>query len=273
MPRSKSVTTIPKMPGTNKKIQPKRGGGRSATGNKKKSGKRGKGFSIQKKLKGKHDGFFPLGVYTSYLVDYRSREILHLDDAVEIITGIPRKEILNTSFYEIFSRLITPDILRLAIPLEKAALQHLSANPTTNVVVNLEYNIRPPKQDKKRILIQVTPAGRDKDGFPKLLHGYITDITHIIPGGPPRMTVLVDNQLTETVQVRPDEIYGDDIIPLTQRELSVLLHKRRGLRTKEIAKALQLKELTVYSVIRDLKKKTGMDILPLIYLLEQKGTL
>ena len=71
----------------------------------------------------------------------------------------------------------------------------------------------------------------------------------------------------------PEEILAGIEIPLTHKELSVLLLKQKGLRTKEIAVNLRMKELSIYSIIRDIKRKAGMDIPPLIHLLEEKGVI
>ncbi|MFZ9388251.1 MAG: helix-turn-helix transcriptional regulator [Chitinophagaceae bacterium] len=183
------------------------------------------------------------------------------------------KKILETPLDELFSQLITPDHLHISGQTELIALQHLSVDPKENVVVNLEYNIRFGGKKIKRLLLQIMAGSLDSNGFPTLLYGYVTDISHIIPDGPPRMTVMNGSRVETIIHSWPEGISAETRFKLTHRELSVLVHKRQGLRTKEIAQHLKLREMTVYSIIRDIKKKTGMDIIPLINLLVQNGTI
>jgi len=190
-----------------------------------------------------------------------------------VIFSMKPEKIREAPFHETLSRHIIPEHLRTGAQMETEALHLFSKHRNKRVVVNVEYNILLSNREKKRLLIQVTAVTRDPNGLPGLLHGYVTDITHIISEGPPRMTVLVGNQVEKSIHRWPDVLISDPRLRLTQREISVLIHKRKGLRTKEIAHALQLREMTVYSIIRDIKKKTGMEIFPLIHLLEQNGSI
>ncbi|MFZ9388252.1 MAG: helix-turn-helix transcriptional regulator [Chitinophagaceae bacterium] len=218
-------------------------------------------------------GFFPIGLNGSYLFSYPTFSMIYVDKIIEEITGISQAELLAKPIYHSFSRIIIPEHVYASARLAETAFKELSSHPKEDVVICTEYNILTPGQESKRLLFQFRAVKRNRTGLPLLTFGHLTDFTHLVSGGPPRATIMVNNRLESVLYARPEEILAGIELPLTQRELSVLLLKQKGYRTKEIASTLRMKELSAYSLIRDIRKKTGMDILPLIRLLQEKGAI
>lgn len=217
------------------------------------------------------EGFFPIGQTGSYLFSYLSFSMLYLERNIEAITGIPEQDLLTKPIYESFSRIIIPEHVYAVARLAETAFGFLCSHANDDVVINSEYNIITPGRANKRLLFQYRAVSRNGSGIPVMTFGHLTDFTHIVAGGPPRTSVLINGQLEGIYAASPEEILAGIEIPLTQKELSVLLLKQKGYRTKEIATMMRMKELSIYSIIRDIKRKTGLDIPPLIRQLQEKG--
>lgn len=219
------------------------------------------------------EAFLPIGTRAPYLFSYTTFLMLYIDDAVEAIAGISKKELMGKPIYDSVSRSIVPEHVYATVRLSEYSFRYLCAHAQDEVVICQEYNIITPSKEKKRLLYQYKVVSRNTSGIPLLAYGHLTDFTHIVASGPPRLSIVVNGHLKEVLHSMPEEILAGIEIPLTHKELSVLLLKQKGLRTKEIAATLRMKELSIYSIIRDIKRKAGMDILPLIHLLEEKGAI
>lgn len=216
---------------------------------------------------------FPVGFSGTYLFSYANSKMVCIDQEIEEILGISSGEILDNPFYDTISRVIIPEHVYAVARLTDEAYQYYSNHPKADVHTGMEFNIITPAQKKKRLLFQFRVFSWSSSGKPALSYGRLTDFTHMVSGGAPRVTLMMNGKLKAVLNSKIEEVLAGSEIPLTARELSVLLLKHRGYRSKEIASILHLREASVYSIIRDIKKKSGMDILPLIRLLQEKGAI
>jgi len=220
-----------------------------------------------------NEGFFPVGTHGAYIFYYPTISMIYTDARVPDILGIPQKEMMTRPIFDWFSKIVIPEHVYASARLAELSFNILCKHIHEDVVICTEYNILAPGLPSKRIIFQYRIVSRNASGMPVISYGQITDFTHIVSGGPPRMTVMMDGRLEAVYHAKPEEILAGIEQPLTHKELSVLLLKQKGYRTKEIATALRMKELSIYSIIRDIKRKTGMDTLPLIRLLQEKGAI
>lgn len=221
----------------------------------------------------KPEGFLPLGTSARFLLSLTPLTLLQVDHAIESITGLKANDFRSQPLLNLFSNMIVPEHARAFHRIMQTAVGLLNRYWKEALSINAEHNIKVKGCQPKRLLYQFRPVHWNGNGQPCLLHGHVTDFTPLQSGGPPRLSVIRNGKLVNLILPELEDIlYGIDL-PLNDRELSVLHLKQRGLRTKEIAEILTLKELTVYSIVRDIKRKTGRDILPLIHYLEGKGVL
>ncbi|MEX1202230.1 MAG: PAS domain-containing protein [Ferruginibacter sp.] len=217
--------------------------------------------------------YFPAGPHFTYIFSYTDYSMLYVDDAFEKITGIPKNEVLHIPLYDFFSNFIANEDVYTAARLADIAFEVSKKYNQEDVIINYTFNLYKRDKEKRRMLIQYKNILYTKSGEPYLLAGRFTDITHINPVGPAMLWIIVNNEVICTETGTDEEILLGLNIPLNLKELALLKLKNRGFRTKEIAEYLQMKELSIYSMVRDIKRKTGMDVAPLITVLKEKGLL
>lgn len=225
---------------------------------------------VQEDVPADHQPFYPAGSACSYIFSFSSFSIIAIDDNAATVLGIPQKNILNRPMIDVFSGIIADEHIYAAVRFSKLA--HEIAIKEKEVTICFDFSIRMQEQER-RLLQQYRVVSYTAQQEPLLVKGYFTDITHLVKNGPPRLFVLKNNRLQQLHTATPEELLAGNEIPLTTKELLLLQMKNKGMRAKEIADALQMKELTIYSMIRDIKHKTGKDTIPLIHLLEEKGLL
>lgn len=219
------------------------------------------------------ESFFPLGPFAPLAFTYPSGSIIYADSHASELTGLPMKQLLSTSMYSLFSQLVVPEHLQTTLRMGEESFRHLTQKPSKALVANLEFNGQRKKGEVRRFLHQSSPDHESRSPNNGLLLGYLTDISHVVNGGPPRMTIVKDGRIDLSNHASPEEILAASPYRLNPSDLLMLRLKRKGLRTKEIADAMNLKELSVFSRIRDIKQRTGLDILPLLQELEQMGAI
>ena len=229
-----------------------------------------KAASIVQKHK---ESFLPLGPYASVAFIYPSASIIYVDERAPELTGMAARQLLTSSLYALFNRLVVPEHLQTALRMGEESFRHLFQNPSKKLVANLEFNGHRKKGEVRRFLHQATPNHDGRSAGSGLLIGHLTDISHVVNGGPPRMTIVKDGRIDKMNYASPEEILAATPYRLNSSDLLMLRLKRRGLRTKEIANAMHMRELSVFSRIRDIKQRTGLDILPLLQQLEQMGAI
>jgi DNA-binding CsgD family transcriptional regulator len=214
--------------------------------------------------------FFPAGSACTYIFSYASFSIIAIDDNAAKVLGMPPKKILNRPMIDVFSGIIADEHVYAAVRFSKIAYEVTSMEK--DVTICFDFFIRMREQER-RLMQQYRVVSYTALQEPLLAKGYFTDITHLVKNGPPRLFVVKNNLLQQLHTATPEELLAGNEIPLTTKELMLLQLKNKGLRAKEIADSMHMKELSIYSMIRDIKQKTGKDTLPLIHLLEEKGLL
>jgi hypothetical protein len=214
--------------------------------------------------------FFPAGSACSYIFSYASFGIINIDDNASSVLGIPKKNILKRSMVDVFSGILADEHAYAVVRFSKIA--HELTSSDKNITVCVDFSIRK-QEEEKRLLQQYRVVSYTPQHEPLLIKGSFTDISHLVKNGPPRLFIIKDNLLKQVFHATPEELLAGVELPLTAKELLLLQLKHNGMRAKEIAGALHMKELSIYSMIRDIKHKTGKDTLPLINLLIEKGLL
>jgi DNA-binding CsgD family transcriptional regulator len=137
--------------------------------------------------------------------------------------------------------------------------------------MNLEFNIGLDRNKTRRVVFQYSLLRGNNIGSAPVAYGKIVDISHLTNDGPPRLSILQNNQVVHSAEATREEMLRSSGINLNKKDLSVLTLQSKGLRVRDIAQKLNTSELSIYTVIRDMKRKTKMQTLPLMQLLRKKG--
>jgi hypothetical protein len=165
-----------------------------------------------------------------------------------------------------------PEHILSAVRFSKHVLEIIEANPTRTVVVNFEFNIYKGGKESRRLLNQWSTAVFTEDQKTLLAYGSFSDVTHIQPSGPPKLYLVIDGELKHVETGTFQEMLSGLNIEISEKELRlVYLRSAKGMRAKEISMEIGLTVSSVYSSIKDIKEKTGMDIGPLYEFLRAKG--
>ncbi|MFN4286679.1 MAG: helix-turn-helix transcriptional regulator [Lacibacter sp.] len=216
---------------------------------------------------------FPAGPCCNYEYDYTSLAFTEIGEEVLQLTGVPRHELLHKNAMQFFSQLIAPEHVFAAIKLTALGYELQTRFAGEQALTCIEYNIVTRSMERKRFLFQFCASLFTNEGLPLRAQGTITDITHMKPEGTPSIYVLLNNRVVFYETARAEDLLPATELPLTMNEVTVLTLKAKGLRTKEIAVQTGLKELSVYSLVRNIRQKSGMDIPQLITLLREKGVI
>lgn len=217
--------------------------------------------------------FLARGTGSFFVFSYLNFSMLKVDASIETITGIPAKEFQKKPFNDLVGKIIAPEHVITATRFGDLSFSAMYAHPDEHLNISVEYDILPGKDKRTRLLVQFRPLAFNAHRLPVLSAGFMSDITHLAFGRPALMTIVLNGKLQAFFQSTRDEILAGLGYPLTNSEIAVLELKKKGLRAKEIASALRMKEMTVNSLFRDIKKKTAVEILPLIQLLTEKGVI
>lgn len=224
----------------------------------------GKGFNDQNAL------HYPVGNATGFLLSNSSLSLLDADGSILSVTGSNKSQFVGKTLSAMLSNICSKEHNVSVQQLYPLGLDFITNSSEPSPLCNLEFNLHHPKFNK-RIMLQLKPLLMNKTKKVVLTRGFLVDITHILPQGLPRLSLFRHNQLYSQQMGTLEEVLRSLELPLNLRDLSVLTLKNRGLRAKEIARELKMKELSIYSIFRDMKKKTDMESLPLINLLKDKG--
>jgi DNA-binding CsgD family transcriptional regulator len=217
--------------------------------------------------------FMARGTHSFFVFSYLSFNMLKIDPNIVEFTGISAKEFQKRPFNELVGKIIAPEHVYTTTRFGDLSFSAMYAHPGEDLNLSIEYDILPGRDRRTRLLVQFKPVCFNTNGLPVLCAGFMSDITHLAFGRPALMTITLNGKLQTFFQSTREEILAGLGYPLTNSELAVLDLKKKGLRAKEIASGLRMKEMTVNSLFRDIKKKTATEILPLIQLLGEKGVL
>ncbi|MFM7840158.1 MAG: helix-turn-helix transcriptional regulator [Chitinophagaceae bacterium] len=223
-----------------------------------------KGYSDQSTI------HYPVGSCAGFLLSNSSLSLLDADVSILSLTGTNKSQFIGKTLSAMLTHLTCKEHGVSVQQLYPLGLDFINNTSEPAPLCNLEFNLHHPKF-YKRIMLQLKPLLINKTKKVVLTRGFLVDITHLLPQGLPRLSLFRNNQLYSQQMGTLEEVLRSLELPLTLRDLKVLTLKNRGLRAKEIARELKMKELSIYSIFRDMKKKTDMESLPLINLLKDKG--
>lgn len=214
----------------------------------------------------------PFGQKFDYIFSYDNFKFVHAENSIDEIFGITRLDLLKTAIDPLFLNHIVPEHFLSAVRFAKKALEIIEAHPNRDVVVNFEFNIYKGGKESRRLLNQSRTAIFTEDLKPLLRYGSYIDITHIIASGPPKLYFIVDGLLKDLETGTFQEMLSGLNIDISEKELRlVYLRCAKGMHAKEISLEIGLTVSSVYSSIKNIKEKTGMDIGPLYEVLRGKG--
>lgn len=214
---------------------------------------------------------YPFGVYGNYVFDLPRMVFKRVDGTVGKFFDRAPGELTTRFFPDFIRHIVVPEHQHAGMALANKALEWMHQHSGEDTIVNLSCNIKNGTQGHRRILFQARPKKYNGNGFFDELEGYVVDITHIQADGPPQLCILSNGELRVLETGAPEDLLRNIDLPLNAKDLAVLSLKNKGLRVKEIARELHMQELSIYSIFRDIKKKTQLELLPLISMLKEKG--
>lgn len=145
----------------------------------------------------------------------------------------------------------------------KVAVKHFHADPRSFSTLNIMSNLRYGRQTH-RVLMQYFPfASIPKSRYPHI-NGRFTSINHLENFGPTRIFLANPKKVLSTYTSDKFALPEQSDLKIKSKDLDVLRLKSKGLKSREIAKKLAISVFSVNSIVRDLKKDTGMELIPLI---------
>ena len=214
---------------------------------------------------------FPAGPRCHYSYSFVNSAFSAIEESVYELTGFHQQELVNKPALSFFSEIIADEHVYAVVRMAPLSYELQTRYHQEQAVVNQEYDIVTRNGEKKRFLFQYAIQSFSEEGYPLEVQGCITDITHIKSSGPPALFVMAGNKMIVRHTAAMEELLPVTPSALSMNEVTVLQLKSNGLRTKEIAKQMGLTEYTVYSIVRNIRRKSGMDPMPLIQQLRAKG--
>jgi hypothetical protein len=213
---------------------------------------------------------FPIGAQAHFQFQTDQFIFLEIEDNLNHIIHTDPKKLLNRSIFYLVDSLCINNHIQSTHALLQKGMEFIKDKQNKSLSINLEFNIKEEDTGSKRILLQL----RNDSPFQGQLNigiGKLTDINHIIRTGPPVLTIIKENKILKRISYSHDDITTANGYNLSARELEVLKLKSEGYSTKKIADTLHLTTLSIYSIIRDIKSKTGIPPLSLIKELATQG--
>jgi hypothetical protein len=218
--------------------------------------------------------FLPIGQQAHFMYDVPNYKFTHIDPAIQDMTGISPREILNQDVSFFLSEILVEDYVD---PVTKFVQQSLHFSKKyrkeSNLSLNLEYSIVSRNKENKRLLCQFRPIKYNPEGYPLLNKGCFVDVTHLRPEGLPIFYVVANNQLLEFEQPDGNYLIKNKKLPFTVKEMNILKLTADGKSIKDIADMLQISISTVYTHRKNIKSRTDKDLFQIIQELRSKGIL
>lgn len=218
---------------------------------------------------------FSLGKNVNFQIGENSLLFYFIDPGLENFINSPVNQIVHRTCYYFFDKFVIKEHHAAVNDLFPKAIDYLETNWQENPTINLIFNIYCTVNYTaiKRILLQLQKGNQQLMEDEVMLEGKIHDITELCSDGLPKLLLIKNYNLEKVMTCKEYSNTKSTIFGLSFRELNVLELKCKGKRTKEISQTLNISEMSIYSIIRDIKEKTQMDIIPLIQILSEKGLL
>jgi DNA-binding CsgD family transcriptional regulator len=184
-----------------------------------------------------------------------------VDDQISHVVGLEKSVLEGRTVYYFLDALVRREQLSTVNNFFNQALDLLKDDPDSVKYININFGIQTLNGAFRKILFQLKRLLPLTDN--KVLVR-ICDISHFYHDGPPGVFVLDGQGKVTHQQTGGNEVINDAAMLLTRRERDVLMLRGDGMRAKEIAKEMGISHMTVYSIIRDVKQKTRMELIPLI---------
>lgn len=216
---------------------------------------------------------FPFGPQASFILSNTYHILLEVTGSLREILEQDTIDWKRQMMADLLQALVVPNHLKATLQLFQKATEKLRYLNDPSATANIEFNIKSQDGREKRLMMQLCVIQHSNIQLHNIIIGNLVDISHFIKEGSPRLVLLRGNTVMERDVPTAEDILKSESLQITPKELSMLALKAKGMRGKEIAETLGISLLTVYSMTRDIKQKSNMDIYPLIQKLKEKGLL
>jgi DNA-binding CsgD family transcriptional regulator len=214
---------------------------------------------------------FPFGPQSSFILSNTYHILLEVSGSLHDILEQNTVDWKRQMMADLLQAYVVPNHLKATVQLFQKATERLRYLNDPLVTANIEFNIKNQEGKEKRLMMQLCIIQHPNSQLNHIILGNLVDISHFIKEGSPRLILLLGNKVIERDVPTAEDILKNESLQITPKELNILTLKAKGMRGKEIAETLGISLLTVYSMTRDIKQKSNMDIYPLIQKLKEKG--
>lgn len=221
----------------------------------------------------RNEFLFPLGPYFDVVFSPKEGTILFASETGPVFKDLPAKKFSSATIYALLESTVIQDHIEVCLRFFRKSLELREQSLRQGTIFNQEFSIVSRDQTPKRVLFQYKYTRADDGSESCCGVGKFIDISHLSRDGFPKMTIFENNMVVKHYEASPEDMLKSSGLRVSLRDLNVLKLKSGGLRAKEIAGQLDMSILAVYSIIRNLKEKNKMEILPMIHQLRHKGLL
>lgn len=208
-----------------------------------------------------------LGAESLFLFNLDTYLIKEIDDFIKEVVGLSATALKGRTIYFFLDSVVR----REYIPLVNRLFNHAIALVKDGAhCANLEFGVQKSDGKKATVLFQfqISPSDQELNSLARVI-----DISHLIDESFPRLFIVDGDGKIALAENERMEFYESDAFNLSRKEIAILSLKNNGLRAKEIARQMGISDLSVYSIIRDVKQKTGMELIPLLGHLKKAGVI
>jgi DNA-binding CsgD family transcriptional regulator len=216
---------------------------------------------------------FSFGPQSSFILSNTYHILLEVSGSLQSIIEQDTVDWKRQMMVDLLQAYVVPNHLKATLQLFQKATEKLRQLNDPSATANIEFNIKGREGREKRLMMQLGVIQHTNIQLHHIILGNLVDISHFILEGCPRLVLLNNNSVIELDVPAAEDILKSEALQITPKELNILALKAKGMRGKEIAETLGISLLTVYSMTRDIKQKSNMDIYPLIQKLKEKGLL
>jgi predicted DNA-binding protein (UPF0251 family) len=207
------------------------------------------------------------------MYDIASGYFTAVEASFEDVTGYPPNEVVLADATSFITQLVLEEHLLVIsnLILHSYEICQQRKGKDESIAVHMEYNIKTKTGLNKRVIIQYTPLVYEKDGYPRITEGRISDISHFKKDGLPLLYVIADNRLVHFEQADPKDMVRSKNVLFSKKELEILKLVSEGFSIKEVAARLKTSISTIYTHRKNIRQKSQEDINKIIVDLKQRG--
>ena len=214
---------------------------------------------------------YPAGETVSYIYDFHSNSFIWIEETIYSLIGLKAEEVVKMNNPHFTSLIIYNEHILSMRRFNQIFYDFIRKETNKDSLITFDLNIILKNKELKRVLFQFKIVLFDEKGIPAAAQGVMTDITHIKSHGAPQLIIMKDKKIVMVEKGTIEDALHFLSLNLSKKEIEILSLRGNGFQIKEIAEKLNLQKSTIFSYLRDIRRKSNMDIIPLIRLLSEKG--